>query len=204
LDSKLETKKLAGHVKEKEQMATAVTAGNAPEEAKSSKQSVEAAVPRGGFQVHKPGEGYATRLGMMIVVLGFVAFACHHWYYNWVFVRDFPDAIGLGFMTSWMTGKFWPKVIGGGGTALVALTGFLVGYYFIYVKRASAEFLIKTDAELARVTWPKIVPWFKADTQVWGATYVVLIVIAGMTLYVFGVDMVLQNLAKVVFYGKGS
>ncbi len=51
------------------------------------------------------------------------------------------------------------------------------------------------------MTWPKVSPWFKADTQVWGATYVVLIVVVALTLYVFGVDVVLQTIAQKLFYG---
>ena len=59
-----------------------------------------------------------------------------------------------------------------------------------------------STAEMGKVTWPKISPWFKPETQVWGATYVVLIVVAFLTLYVFGVDMVLQAIANWAFYGN--
>ena len=60
--------------------------------------------------------------------------------------------------------------------------------------------MIKTDQELAKVTWPKVSPWFRPETQVWGATYVVLIVIAGLTLYVLAVDSALEMIAKVLFF----
>jgi preprotein translocase SecE subunit len=70
------------------------------------------------------------------------------------------------------------------------------------VRRDSAEFLVKTDQELAKVTWPKVSPWFRPDTQVWGATYVVLIVIAMLTLYVLAADTVLEFLAKQAFFSK--
>ncbi len=159
-----------------------------------------------GLQVHKPGEGYATRLGIMVVVMAYTGFACHHWYYHWVYLRDFADsmlgAVGLGFLTRWTLDSTVAKWISTGGTVVLAATGFAVGYYFVYIKRNTAEFLIKTDTELGKVTWPKIVPWFKADTQVWGATYVVLIVVVAMTLYVFGVDFVLQSIAQKLFYNS--
>ncbi|HYG73500.1 MAG TPA: preprotein translocase subunit SecE, partial [Planctomycetota bacterium] len=167
-----------------------------------------APVPGGSFQVHKPGEGYATRLGMMVIVMAYTAFACHHFYYNWVWLRNFVDgilsSIWLGWMVSWTYDLTAAKIVAMGGTLLIAAVGFFVGYYFIYLKRSTAEFLIKTDVELSKVTWPKISPWFKMDTQVWGATYVVLIVVAALTLYVFGVDLILNQLAQWLFYSSGS
>ena len=166
------------------------------------------APPSGGggpVNVYKPGEGYATRLGMMAVIAAYVLFACHHFYFQWVFVRDFVDEIfrGIGFpkLTNWMTGLSVSNFIAIAGTAFIAIAGLLTGYYFIYVKRQTADFLIKTDTELNKVTWPKITPWFKADTLVWGSTYVVLIVVVALTVYTFGVDMVFQWISQKLFYG---
>ena len=161
--------------------------------------------PKSGFQAYKPGEGYATRLGIMVVVMAYVGFACHHWYYYWSSIRDFIDNLlpkSFGILTSWMFDASVEKYISVIGTLLLAGLGFFAGYYFIYVKENSADFLIKTDGELAKVTWPKITPWFKADTQVWGATYVVIIVVAALTLYVFGVDYILQFFYKGMFLNK--
>jgi preprotein translocase subunit SecE len=165
-----------------------------------------AELPTGSrFQVHKPGEGYATRLGMMVVLMAYAGYACHHWYYNWVFLRDFFDNLirgtFLGILTNWMYQPIAIRYIAGTGLVALATAAFLTSYYYIYLKRPSAEFLIKTDGELAKVTWPRATPWFRADTQVWGATYVVLLVIAALTLYVFGIDMVLQWIANEAFYG---
>jgi preprotein translocase subunit SecE len=162
----------------------------------------------GGFEVYKPGEGYATRLGMMVVVASYVLFACHHWYYNWVFLRDFVDdlfsAINLGKLTRWMLDSDWTSRIAFAGTGVILAAGLLSGYYLIYVKRQSAEFLIKTDTELGKVTWPKITPWFKSESLVWGSTYVVLIVVFALTVYVFGVDHVLQWISQKLFYGTSK
>ena len=164
-----------------------------------------APIPRRSLQAYKPGEGYATRLGIMVVVLSYVGFACHHWFYYWSFIRDFVQSVLPKFMSGlvgWMSDKTAEGYISGIGTLLIAMVGFYVGYYFIYVKESSAEFLIKTDGELAKVTWPKITPWFKADTQVWGATYVVIIVIAALTLYVFCLDYILQWFYQLTFLGR--
>jgi preprotein translocase subunit SecE len=168
------------------------------------------APPAGGgaVNVHKPGEGYATRLGMMAVIAAYVFFACYHFYYNWVFVRDFVDeifrGIGLGKLTGWMGDLDVSSVIAWVGTFAIAIVGLLTGYFFVYIKKPTAEFLIKTDVELNKVTWPKITPWFKSDTLVWGSTYVVLIVVVALTVYTFGVDMVLQWISQKLFYGTAK
>ena len=148
---------------------------------------------------------------MMVVVAAYVLFACHHWYYNWVFVRDFVDdifgAVGMSKLTRWMLDAdmdFNRISIAWFGTAVIAIVGSLGGYYLIYVKRQSAEFLIKTDTELGKVTWPKITPWFKSESLVWGSTYVVLIVVVALTVYVFGVDLVLQWISQKLFYGTSK
>ena len=157
----------------------------------------------GSLQVFKPGEGQATRLGMMVVVMGYVAFACWHFFYNWVFIRNFLNDYFFRILTNWTKNSSVETAISYGGTVLLAFAGFCVGYYFIYIKRSTADFLIKTDGEMAKVTWPQISPWFKVETKVWGATYVVLIVVAALTFYVFGLDLFLKWVAQHLFYGQG-
>jgi preprotein translocase subunit SecE len=188
-------------------MSTAVTTPS-DDAGKNAKQAEVPAPASGGFTAHKPGEGYATRLGMMVVVMAYVAFACHHWYYNWVYLRNFIEGtltpISLGVLVRWTYDPTASRVIATLGTLTIAAAGFAVAYFFIYVKRRTAEFLIKTDGELSKVNWPSITPWFKPESKVWGATYVVLIVVAALTLYVFSVDLVLQSIANFLFYGSPS
>lgn len=192
---------------DKDKMGTAITAsGPAEKSPEKSAPPPSGGVATGGFFTpYRPNEGYATRLGMMAVAMAYVFFACHHWFYSWVFLRDFFDGMFrgsfLGFLTNWLYDPSTAKVVGGLGTVALASIGFAFAYRYIYANPRSAEFLIKTDGELGKVTWPKISPWFKTDTQVWGATYVVLLVVAFLTAYVFGVDMVLQFLANKLFYG---
>jgi len=186
--------------KQEKEMSTAVTSTPAGDGKSGPLQPATA----GALTAHRPGEGYATRLGMMLVCVAYVLFACHHFFYGWIFIREIFDkmfgAIGLGVLTNWSKDPAWAKKIGWGGTFMVALIGFYTAYYYIYVKRRTAEFLIKVDGELTKVTWPQITPWFRADTKVWGATYVVLIVVAAMTLYVFVIDVVLKFLSSWAFY----
>jgi preprotein translocase subunit SecE len=136
----------------------------------------------------------------MAVVSAFVFYACYCWYYGWklVLVGFIGNRIFTEGMRSWMVDG--DKYFQIGGTALLALLGGCVAYYYVYVRPRTVEFLIKTDVELAKVTWPKVQPWFKSESQVWGATYVVLITMAFLTLYVFFVDNVFQLLATWLFY----
>ena len=193
-------------------MSTAVTATDSTDKDErgkpSGKPSGEPSASHSPFQVYKPGEGYATRLGMLAVLMSFVGFACHHWYFNWTSVRDFFEkmfcAVWSKFdvLTNWTYNTTAAQGIASGGAMLLAAAGFLTGYYYIYIKRSTADFLIKTDIELSKVTWPKIAPWFRPETQVWGATYVVLIVIAALTLYIAGIDLVLRVITDWLFYKR--
>ena len=180
--------------KDKDDMSTAVST-SAPEDSRGSKAPTEP-TKSGGWAVYKPGEGHATRLGLMVVVLAYVIFAARQWYYNWVFIPKFFRALGLGVLLDW-TDNFRSSAQYGGLLAIL-IGGLLAGYYYIYVRRDSAEFLVKTDTELAKVTWPKASPWFRPETQVWGATYVVLIVISMLTIYILAVDSALEFLSRIV------
>lgn len=159
----------------------------------------------GSWKVYKPGEGTVTRLGLFVSMALFLFYACQRWFYHWTYARD--------VLGRWLDNLHWRGLIGwsfdpqlhgvfswGGVLALALIAGGLL-YYYIYIKPKSAEFLVQTDLELRKVTWPKITPWFKVETPVWGATYVVLLVVVLLAFYVFGVDYVLTFLASKAFYG---
>jgi len=140
---------------------------------------------------------------MFVVCVLFTIFTCHHWFFNWILLRDFLmgvfEPIGIGGLLAWSRSSASQFTISAFGAAVIFGLGLLIGYYYIYVKTRSAEFLVLTDIELKKVTWPKITPWFKPDTHVWGATYVVLIVVTALTLFVLGVDTVLGSIAEALF-----
>jgi preprotein translocase SecE subunit len=182
-------------------MATAVQDERPP----GSPPAAPGATPRHGIlPVYKPGEGAVTRLGFFVVLGSFILYGAHSWYYNWTFMRTtllkYLEPIGLGVLLNWTTDGIMPKIVGFAGSGILIGGGLLLAYYYLYVKPRSAEFLIQTDGELRKVTWPKVSPWFKPETQVWGATYVVLVVVVLLALYVFSVDTVLNFLAQKVFY----
>lgn len=158
------------------------------------------------LHAHKPGDGTTTRLGLFVALMAFVAFTCHHWYYNWQFLRRFLlerlNSLGGAFLLDWSVqpGAAW--VIQVSGTAVLALLGFGFAYYYIYVKPKTAEFLVQTDTELRKVSWTKVKPMFRPDTELWGHTYVVLIVVVLLALFIFGVDFILNFLGQAAFYSK--
>lgn len=166
--------------------------------------SPDGTVRRGLWWVHKPGEGTVTRLGLFVTLSAFLLYACHRWFYHWTFARDllgrWLEALQWRGLIDW---AYMPSVqwsISWVGVAVLGLGGGLLMYYYLYVKPKSAEFLVQTDLELRKVTWPRITPWFKVESPVWGATYVVLIVVVLLALYVFGVDWIFTFLADRAFY----
>lgn len=181
-------------------MATAM------QEKAQKKNSPSEDAPSGGggrFQVHKPGEGYATRLGTFVVSMLFVAYTCHHWFYGWTFLRNLIDrmfqAVGLRIL-GWSYDPIVARYISYVGVVVLLVTLGLLAFYIIYVRTRTAEFLVKTDGELAKVTWPKITPWFKPEAKVWGATYVVIIVLVVLTVYIMVVDRIFIFLSELLFY----
>ena len=88
------------------------------------------------------------------------------------------------------------------GAAVLALGGlFLVGYLFFAHPRIS-DFLIESEGELRKVTWPAVRPWFRGSTELWGATYVVIVVVVVLAVFTWLVDYwVLTHTVGQLFYG---
>jgi preprotein translocase subunit SecE len=182
-------------------MATVVQEKKAPG---PSPASPNGAARPGRWRVYKPGEGTVTRLGLFITMSAFIFYACHRWFYNWTFFRDvvgrWLEPLHWRGLVDWAYEPTAHRVISWAGVLGLGLGGGLLLYYYLYVKPKSSEFLVQTDLELRKVTWPRITPWFKVETPVWGATYVVLLVVVLLALYVFGVDWVFTFLADRAFY----
>ena len=73
-------------------------------------------------------------------------------------------------------------------------------YYLVYSWAKGANFLIETENELRKVTWPSHRPWFKMSTELWGASYVVIFVLCAMALVISGWDWILSSLTGWIFY----
>lgn len=180
-------------------MATAVKQEKKVANASSDNR---AAVPSGGsgfLHPHKAGEGYATRLGCFVIGMLFVWFAAHHWYYSWTVVIGHLNLWGMLDFAMRDPVRDWVEI---GGTFVLVAGGMLLFYNIVYCRPRTSEFLVKTDGELAKVTWPSVTPWFKPEAKVWGASYVVLAVLGILTVYIFAIDAILNLAAQWAFYGK--
>ncbi|MFH1377642.1 MAG: preprotein translocase subunit SecE [Planctomycetota bacterium] len=146
-------------------------------------------------------DGRVSRLVFFIVLLVFVAFTAISWFTSWRALTNTIKDIGLGFLVDWIhESDVATAVAQNGGAIALFLIGALVAYRIVFVKQKSSEFIIRTDHELSKVDWPKIKPWFKPETEVWGATYVVIITCILLSVYIYILDQILSLLAKWVFF----
>ena len=145
------------------------------------------------WQVYRPGEGRWTRFGGLIVVLAMVAFGAYRWYLGatgrtWLpWVKTLP-LIGRHQLN-------WGEI----GAALILIVCTLVAYRICFVRTRSSDFLIETEIELRKVTWPQWKPMFRMNTELWGSAYVVILVVAVLTFLIWTVDQVLMLGADWIF-----
>jgi preprotein translocase SecE subunit len=124
--------------------------------------------PAGGgfFDMYKPGQGYYTRV--------------------W-------SGVAFGVMVCWLAYFFYEKLAlyGKGattkylqvGVATAIILGFgLVGYWMLALNRKICDFLIATEGEMKKVNWTN-------RKEIIGSTKVVVIVLCGMGLLLFVVDI---------------
>jgi preprotein translocase subunit SecE len=112
---------------------------------------------------------------MALLVL-FGAYAGYSWYSEFYSVSE---TSGTGGVVSMI-----------GATVLVL--GFLVIAYLIGVATPkTCDFLIDMDSELKKVIWPDVQPVFDPKAEAWGATYVVIITVIVLTVFIYAVDIFL-------------
>ena len=126
-----------------------------------------------------------------MILLAMGAFSAYRWYlwaldkgYEWPLPR-----IGAHQL-------HWGEV----GAALLVIVATLIAYRICFVRQGSSDFLVETEIELRKVTWPEYKPWFKADTELWGSTYVVIVVVVALTLFIFLVDVGLRLGAMQIWF----
>ncbi len=143
-----------------------------------------------GWRVYRPGDGKITRTAFLSVLMVLGVFTVYSWY-NW------REASWTYLPILWTHQLTWGEV--GAGLILVA---FMVGSYLIcFANRKAGDFLIETEIEMRKVTWPTWKPWLSPKTELWGATYVVIILMFAIAGFIALVDVALQTLAQLIFYG---
>jgi preprotein translocase SecE subunit len=135
------------------------------------------------LRFYKHGQGKLSR-GLTAFGVGLLGmFACYS-LYNWLGSFDaFKKPL-----------EGWPSVLGPDvpvNLALVISAGLFiaigVGIYFLANWPKATDFLLETEAELKKVSWP-------SAREVYGSSVVVLVVVTLLGLYILGVDFLLGNL----------
>jgi preprotein translocase subunit SecE len=114
---------------------------------------------------YKPGQGRWARYGTFVVIVGALIWGGYSW------SRAFPSA------------SVWTKYV---GPSAVAAVGIWIGYRLIHWPRF-ADFLITTEGEIAKVTWP-------TQHEVKLSTIVVLVLAVLMAAFLFSVDRIWQEI----------
>ena len=84
----------------------------------------------------------------------------------------------------------------------IALLAFMIGSYLVcFANKKAGDFLVETEIEMRKVTWPTWKPWLSPKTELWGATYVVIVLVLALAGYIALVDVLLQMAAQHIFYG---
>jgi preprotein translocase SecE subunit len=87
------------------------------------------------------------------------------------------------------------------GAAALLVAGVIGTYLVIFVNARAADYLIAVEGEMRKVYWPKIRPWFSWGSELWGSTYVVIIVVVVLSVFLQLVDLGFAPLAKLIFGG---
>ena len=139
------------------------------------------------WQTYRPGEGRWGRFGALAVVLGMSAFGAYRWHLwgssgswsNWLPWLGRLPMIGRHELN-------WGEI----GAALILIVFTLLAYRVCFVRSGSSDFLIETEIELRKVTWPEWKPMFRMSTELWGSAYVVILVVAALALLIAAIDYV--------------
>lgn len=144
-----------------------------------------------GWRAYRPGDGKITRTAFIAVLMILGVYSAYSMY-NW------GEASWDYLPNPWGHQLTWGEV----GAGLILL-GFMIGSYLVcFANRKAGDFLIETEIEMRKVTWPTWKPWLNPKTQLWGATYVVIVLTLVVAGFIAVVDVLLQMVAQVIFYGE--
>lgn len=152
------------------------------------------------WKVYRPGEGRWARLVALIAFLGLAGFSAYSWH-MWVSAWRSVDAkVWFPFLGALprigVHQLNWAEI----GAAVLLVFFALVGYRTCFARPKTSDFLIEAEIELRKVTWPAWKPLFRWNTELWGNTYVVIVVIVALALFLFTVDTALGALSKAIFF----
>ncbi len=118
-----------------------------------------------GFDIYKRGQGYYTRLYSALMMFVIVAFGCY--------------ALHEKLLGS----NIWVETLVPAGLCVVL--GFLI--YWLMNKPDFADFLIAAEGEIKKVSW-------SSRKEITVSTFIVIFVVASMTIMLFAADFVFKYL----------
>ncbi len=128
---------------------------------------------------YKAGQGTIVRWSAFALLALLVLFGCHSLY----------KVVGTDF---WENKLFTVPILDFGFTwgflisVAIAAAGCFAAYVFVVNLPRPAEFLIETEAELKKVNWPP-------RHEFLGSSFIVILSVVIISLYLMGVDIVLEN-----------
>jgi preprotein translocase SecE subunit len=135
------------------------------------------------LEIHKKGQGTAARATAYAISAGLVVFGAYRFFATFnqrdaqVFAKDVPL---VGDVTIW-------KVV-----AIALGVAGLVAVHLVLNRPKPVDAMIETEQELRKVSWPTL-------PEVWNATLVVVLVTAVLAGIMYGFDLVLLRLFRLVF-----
>ncbi len=137
--------------------------------------------------MHKEKQGKVTRAGAVIIGVIVALYSGFSWY-RWQL--SIEDASSASLSSLFLNHAFIGAIV-----IFLAISAFAI--YLSFFSAKSSDFLIDVDVELRKVVWPDALPLFDPKAEAWGATYVVIVTVIFLTIYIGLVDTVLENvLAK--------
>ena len=118
-----------------------------------------------GFEIYKRGQGYYTRLYSALMMFVVVAFGCY------------------ALHEKLRGTNIWVETLVPAGLCVVL--GFLI--YWLMNKPNFADFLIAAEGEIKKVSW-------SSRKEIAVSTFIVIFVVASMTIMLFAADFVFKYL----------
>jgi preprotein translocase SecE subunit len=147
------------------------------------------------FAPYKWPQGRIMRYVAAAVCLSYVGFGAYRTY-NWLSASKLPFQLGKALPVS-LAKTVTPGVL---GSVLLLLAGSVAIYSLVFVNVKVTDYLIQVEGEMRKVYWPKMKPWFAWSSELWGSTYVVVIVVVILSAFIFAVDLGFAPLAKWIFH----
>ena len=135
------------------------------------------------FELIKKGQGSLARLVAYTIGAALIVFGAWRFYatFNQRGVAVLVDSVPiLGELTAFNVGAI-----------VVAVAG-LIGLHLVLNRERTTDLLIETEQEMRKVSWPTL-------PEVWNATLVVVMVTMTLAATMYGFDLALARLFRLVF-----